>query len=771
MATKSPSFPFIQNVGQLDSRVHSFAKVRDLNVYVQRDGAVTYQLGEPGKEVYQFTEFHSYTTQFISTEDPSLTTVNSFVGDKCKWRSSIPSFSTINLGEVADGISIKLNLHSDNIEKIYTISPFANPNDIKVITENVDNIVIGDNGKLLVEIDNSSLEYTAPIAYQYVKGIKKDVDVQYSCNGTMYGFIVGEYDPSIELVIDPLIACTYLGGNQYDGGWPRIDMALDSNGNILVSSTTFSYNFPANPNSYCDDFTGYCMGYVAKFNQDLSQLLACTFIGGSGDDFIYAMDIDDSNNVYVTGHTPSTNFPTTPGAYGEEYSGSGEDGDDVFIAKLNPELDDLLAATYLGTSGWEMGTDIEVGDNGDVYLTGWAGSDGFPTTENAFDSQFSNNHDIFVARMNSSLTDLVASTYLGGTSTDNYSTIAVDEDGGIFVASTTSYQNYPTTEGAFSRSLNGPYDGAVSHLSSDMTTLLGSTYFGGSGLDFLYYIIVDQDQNVLVSGHTSSDNIPGTETGVQPTSGGGPDGFIIRLSNDLTSVMNATYFGGDENDNIMCQAIDEDGNVFISGYTESSYFPVTVNAYDRDINGMDDGFIAKISSNLRVIHASTYIGGSAAEFINKIAVDSDGNVFGCGATRSSNLPTNENSYDPSYNGAPNDLWQGDAFVVKLDNNLSGESEVEEPGLGSLPDDYELKQCYPNPFNAQTRIEFTLPRKSIIKISVYDMSGRLVQLLENGTFGKGKHQTTWDASDLASGTYLCQLEADKTIRSQKMILIK
>ena len=220
--------------------------------------------------------------------------------------------------------------------------------------------------------------------------------------------------------------------------------------------------------------------FVSKLNSGLTSLLASTYLGLT--ECGYSIALDTSGNVYVTGYTGSTDFPTTSGAYDTSFNG----GDyDVFVSKLNSGLTSLLASTYLGGSGPDEGNSLTLDTSGNVYVTGATKSTDFPTMSGAYDTfgGYYDYSDVFISKLDSGLTSLLASTYLVGLNMIMGISLALDTSGNVYVTGYTGSSSFPTTSGAYDTSFNGgDYDVFVSKLNSGLTSLLASTYLGGSGV-------------------------------------------------------------------------------------------------------------------------------------------------------------------------------------------------------------------------------------------------------------------------------------------------
>ncbi|MBM4136326.1 MAG: hypothetical protein FJ241_05765, partial [Nitrospira sp.] len=289
----------------------------------------------------------------VKGEGKSVTKVNYFKGnDPSKWRNNIPTHNLVSLGEVFSGIALKLKAYGNNVEKLFYIKPYANFEDIKLKLEGAKGIRINEKGELEVKTELGTVKFTKPIAYQEIDGKRVEVVVSYlipqseiSNTQFEYGFKVGNYDRTKELVIDPLLASTFLGGSNYESGvfvspLSQISMAIDKGRNIYLVGNTYSSDFPTTTGVHDTSFnSGYSDAIISKLNSNLTTLLASTFIGGSGWDDAESIAVDISGNVYVTGYTGSLDFPTTPGAYDTSFNG----GSDAFVSKFNSNLTILLA--------------------------------------------------------------------------------------------------------------------------------------------------------------------------------------------------------------------------------------------------------------------------------------------------------------------------------------------------------------------------------------------------------------------------------------------
>ncbi|WP_321421177.1 DUF3344 domain-containing protein [uncultured Methanobacterium sp.] len=455
---------------------------------------------------------------------------------------------------------------------------------------------------------------------------------------------------------------TYLGGTGTENGQ---GIAVDSAGNIYIVGYTESADFPTTPGAYQNSNAGGRDAFLAKFNSS-GNLIYSTYLGGTGIDYGYGIAVDNIGNAYITGYT-NGNFPITSDSHQITYGGGSYD---AFLAKFNSN-GTLIYSTYLGGTGTDYGYGIAADNNGNCYITGSTGSTNFPTTSGAYQitkASSGTGNDAFVSKFNSSGV-LVYSTYLGGTSTDTGRGITVDNSGNAHITGTTSSTNFPTTTGAYqsSRAGSSGSDVFVTKLNPNGNGLVYSTYLGGTSSDQGYSIVADNAGNAYVTGTTSSTNFPTTTGTYQPSFGGGSnDVFVTKLNPTGTDLLYSTYLGGTGSGYGYGIAVDNSGNAYITGYTDS--IPTTTGAYQtRFMGGFQDPFISKLNTNGTVLVYSTYYGTLGIEQGNSIAVDNQGNAYITGQTGTYIFPTTPGAYQTTPGGyEPSTGASQDGFMVKLD---------------------------------------------------------------------------------------------------------
>ena len=328
-------------------------------------------------------------------------------------------------------------------------------------------------------------------------------------------------------------------------------------------------------------------------------------------------------------------------------------------------IDPVLAySTYLGGSGGDIGYGIAVDSSGNAYVTGISNSTNFPTATGSYKTSNAGSGDAFVVKINpagtvssSNTPQLVYSTFLGGSGTDSGNAITLNAGEDAFVTGSTTSSDFPTTTGVFQATYGGAGDAFVTELNSTGTSLVYSSYLGGSGVDSGMGIAVDSSNNAYVTGSTQSPNFP-TRNPVQATNAGSSDAFITEVNFDGTALVYSTYVGGTKADVGQSIKVDSSGNAYIAGYTFSTDFPLrspvqgsnagTVNAFVTEINAGGSAFLF-----------STYFGGSADDRAFGLALGSGGSVYIAGSSQSTDFPTTVGVVQGTNQG------QSDAFVAKL----------------------------------------------------------------------------------------------------------
>ncbi len=637
-----------------------------------------------------------------------------------RWRTNVPNFAQVRVDSLYTGIDLVYHGARGTLEYDFVLHPGADPQTIEFEVGGAETVRIDPSGDLVLHAFGDLVRWNAPQLYQDADGTRLRVKGGFELNGRRVRFRVGEYDRSRPLVIDPALSySSYVGGT---GNELARGIAVDAQGNVYLGGSTNSTNLPV-LGAFQSTFKGQADAFVAKFSSS-GDLIYMTYLGGSRQDIGNSLAVDAGGNAYITGMTNSSDFPVTSGAYQMSYHGAGgnacEQAGDAFVIKLNPSGSGLVYSTYVGGSRDDFGSAVAVDAAGNAYITGYTLSLNFPATQGAFQTSFQGSGgqlnkpvcngvnqavpqpwfvtgDAFVTKLNPTGSQLIFSTYLGGALDDFGLAIALDSSDNVYVGGFTLSQNFPVTSGALDNSFGGNEiqnefftsgDGFVSKLNSAGSSLIYSTYLGGSGDDAVTAIAVAADQTAWVTGFTSSLNFPIVEPAVQRTYGGYytlpflvedlvGDAFASHVNQTGTALLYSTYLGGGENDLGTSIAVDSTGLVYVAGFTDSSNFPFTANATQKTWGGdggqgpyfqYGDGFVAVIDPLASKLVFSTFVGGSEDDQLWGLALDGAGGLWATGSTLSTDLPVTSNASQKTFAGfMPTQHLKGDSLLVHFTN--------------------------------------------------------------------------------------------------------
>jgi len=598
---------------------------------------------------------------------------NYFIGNiPSEWRTDLRNFREIVYTNVYDGIDLIYRIQNGWLKYEFVVNPYKDPEIIKLAYEGVEDVAIEYNGNLLVRTVAGDFMDTAPYIYQVKNGVQYEVTGRYDLIETnIVGFLVEDYDASLPLIIDPEIRySTFVGGSNDDLGE---SIAVDANGNIYVTGSTWSSDFPTTIGAYNDEFNGMSDVFVLKLipaGNGVDDLVYSTFVGGSDYDVGFDIAVGANGETFVTGWTYSSNFPITANAYDDLYSGLG----DVFVFVLffpavGPELS---YSSYFGDSGPDSGESIAVDTNLDAYVTGSTYSSEFPTTNGAYDNTHNGNRDVFVFKLDFLPTPptLEYSTFVGGPEHDFGESIVVDASGITYVTGYTYSLYFPTTSGAYDNTYNGMSDVFVFKLNpagNGEDDLVYSTFIGEAGREEGFGIALDASSNTHVTGWTESLYFPTTSNAYDDSyNGGSSDAFFFKLNpagNGVDDLVYSTFMGGSFDEHGYDIALDAYGNVHVAGWTSSSNFPTTSNAYDDSYNYGGDVFVFILNSLGTDLIYSTFIGGTSGDSGNGISLDANGDAHIAGDTSSSGFPTTPGAFSEDINGGI------DVFIFKFGPEL------------------------------------------------------------------------------------------------------
>jgi hypothetical protein len=651
--------PFVPNQGQVeDPAVAYAADTFACRVTVDRNGRITYRRArkKKGAGAMEFSErlVGPAVAVQVSGRDQQSARVNDYQGrDPSKWHADLPTYARVNLGHAAPGIRMELKAGGDNVEKLFYVSPGADPAHIRLAVEGAQTLKTTTDGALELNGPSGKMSFTKPVAYQQIDGRRRMVEIRYRVTPkNTYGFEIGPYDQSRELVIDPLVKVFALqrDGNNSSAAMAFTCVAADDQGNIYAAGFT------------------YGQLSIYKFDSRLENILVQTRFSEFASyerDIIRAIELDGQSNVFVAGHTRNTKFPVTPNAFNNNNPGYLWDIAGVgFVAKFLSDLK-LSACTFIG--GESNFYDLTINNRDQIYVTGYSDStlnncgEVYPVTDGAFDTFCgeSGTEKAVVTRLSNDLTVVEASTYLGADGDgshyfDRARDLAIDAQGNIWVTGVTTKPDFPVTDGCLDPTHNGEIDLFISKFDPDLKQLLVSTYLGGTLKEAPTDMLFDGQGNLFLTGYTYSTDFPIPDGGYQSThSTFEEDGFIVKLSPYADQMLAGTFIGGtstqtpDREDDVpeaMALSADEK-ELIVVGRTESASFPITPGYIDNvneepsighwshprkyedggDFGRLDtgDGFFSKFSADLSQLTYSTFIGGIRVEFFDDVLINGD----------------------------------------------------------------------------------------------------------------------------------------------------
>ncbi|MHA2271097.1 MAG: SBBP repeat-containing protein [Candidatus Hodarchaeales archaeon] len=389
---------------------------------------------------------------------------------------------------------------------------------------------------------------------------------------------------------------------------------------------------------------------------DTLHLTYSTYLGGQGVEGHAYLHLDDQGNILLISHTSSRNFPVKDAIQAEN---KGES--DAIFAKLSPDGQELLFSTFLGGSAEDFASGGTFDSNDNLIAVGVTSSSDFPTINALHPTKSNSTRDVFVTKLSADDQSILFSTYLGGGS-DYYTTKAItDSQDNIIIAGSTDSTTFPLKD-AYQEQMGGRTDGFVMKITADGQQILWSTYFGGAWDDQIKHITADSDGNIIVTGVTSSNNLPITENAYRPNkSASSWDVFVAKLSADGQILRFSTYFGGTRAWGPANVITDANNNVIIVGETNSVDFPLTDEAYQSNYGGGEyDCFISKLSSDGQSIYFSTYFGGNAVESPTNVAFNANNDLYIVGCTGSNDFPVTNDAFQEEKS------YETEGFISKID---------------------------------------------------------------------------------------------------------
>nr|AIF01468.1 cell surface glycoprotein (s-layer protein) related protein [uncultured marine group II/III euryarchaeote KM3_148_H03] len=599
---------------------------------------------------------------------------NYFMGiDSSKWKSDVPNYEKVIYRNIYDNIDLVYYSSEYGLKYDWVVASGGDPSNIQERFMGATSVKINGQGGLIITSTVGKLIEAKPYSYQIKDGLLQEINIQFDIlDQISISYNIIDYDPTLTLIIDPLIYSTFVGGSDTDKGYGG---ALDALGNVYVTGDTESNDFPTTSGAYD---TTYNSGsspviFVFKLNNLGTDLIYSTYVGADINSSLgRGIAVDLSGNAYVAGQTSSPGFPTTEDAYDTTHNGKS----DIVVFKLNSDGSNLIFSTFVG--GTERDT-LEGGNNikldpvsSDVFIVGNSFSqtflNDFPTTEGAYDETYNGRTDIVVFKLSSDGSNLIYSTYVGGSNSDVGWGISLDVNTDVYITGNTKSPDFPVTFGAFDMTYNGClpppalcHDAIVFKLSSDGSELIYSTYVGGIDGDGGMDIEVDIEGNAYIVGTSLSVDFPTTPGAYDDAHNGLYDVILFKLNNDGTDLIYSTFIGGSQFEAGLSLVIDPSNNAYITGMSDSLDFPVTLEEGGLPPSGREDVINLKLNFDGSELIYSSLVGGDRRDEGWCIVLDQLLNPVITGKTYDGviiDFPTTPGAYDNFHNGE----W--DVFVFK-----------------------------------------------------------------------------------------------------------
>jgi gliding motility-associated-like protein len=586
--SSASSIAFIENKGQWEQHILFEASIPSGKLFLEKD-RLTYLFykqediaeihdihhGFSSKDMQtHIIHCHAYQVIFencnqnpiIKREDTQSDYVNYYIGnDPEKWASKVGKHKKITYQNIYNGVDFVLYSKGAALKYDFVVHPNANPNDISLLYKGIENLNLR-NGYLEISTSVNFVRDNPPVSFQK----NKQIDTEYQLQQNRLKFKIASYNSTEELIIDPmLVFSTYSGSFSDNWGYTA---TFDNQGHLFSGGVAFGANYPTTLGAFQTTFAGGSASnfsttgldmVITKFSPSGTSLVYSTYLGGSSNEVPHSLIVNNDNELFVFGTTSSSNYPTTIGCYDNSFNG---------------------------------GTNFTA--SGIVYPNG---------------------SDIVITRFLEDGSAVVGSTYVGGSLNDginsgllyyNYADdfrgeIIISQNGNPIIATTTRSLDFPVSANAVQTTNAGKQDGCVFMLDPNLSTLVWSTYIGGTEEDAAYGVQMNSLGEVYIAGGTKSGDMPTTAGVLNPVFGGVTDGFLAKIINDGAAIEYCTYIGTDKHDQVYMVQLDTLDNVFVTGQTVGAIPVQPADVYHNENSGQ---FIQKLSPDLSSIIFSTVFG-------------------------------------------------------------------------------------------------------------------------------------------------------------------
>ncbi len=696
---------FIENLGQWPAPVRFRADVNGGALFLENNGWAWSKLeASAADRMHDFATLtaeeqrtlqfngHAWRMRFVGGAgeapkglDKAAFYHNYFLGnDSRSWKGHVGVFGKVHQASVWPGIDVALSLVGGNFKYDVLIAPGANEKLVALAYDGLMGMSINEAGELLMKTSVGDVTELAPVAF-YGDEIGGPIACRFVLEGSTVRFAFPNgFDKNRPVVIDPvLVAGTYSGATGASNYGHCA--AYDDQGHIYSAGRNFGPTYPATVGAFQTSMGGGGTDIsLSKYNPDGSELIWAAYLGGSNGENPHSLIANSLSELVVLASTSSTNFPITDGAF----DGTLAD-QDIAVVHIAADGSSLIGSTFVGGSGSD-GTNSMGGNYGEAYrgevytdavnnilVASFSSSADFPTTSGAFQSMHGGGQDGVVFKLDPSCSNVLASSYLGGSSDDNAMGIRVAENGEIFVTGASASSDFPMTSGGFQTSFQGgARDGYIVRLSADLTSMVNGSFFGTTGSDRPYFLDTDSEDRVWIYGQTDG------EVGVFPEGTFGSTGngnlFLAKFLSDLSDAPVTTMIPGSAVP--VAFLVDVCDHVYISGYNSNGALPTTPDA----LYTTGSFYLASFDVDLTGILFGTYYGGSHVDG-GTSRFDKNGVVYQGVCSGGQSMQST------SWAFAPNNQIAWDIAVFKIDFETAGvQANITSNALtGCVPATFEL----------------------------------------------------------------------------------
>jgi len=513
--------------------------------------------------------------------------------DPGAWRTGVRSYSQVVYEDLWEGIDLVYTLTDAGLKYEFLVSPGADPSRVRVSVNGHEGLSVVDGDLVISTSVGDIVDGGLSVFHQDQPDVT--LPAAFSLlDGNTYTIAVQGRDADRTLVIDPWVFATFLGGNGEDAA---VKVDVDSDGDIYTCGISDSGNFPTTTGAFQAKLAGFLNVIVSKVSADGSSLVFSTYLGGDFYDFPNSMYVDPAEDVYLCGDTYSSNFPVTAGAYQNRSTGSSSNFTaDSFVTKLDASGSRLDYSTYLGADSDGSLLGMTVDGSGNAYVTGWTTSFNMTTSAGAYQTSKASGDwywDAIVRVLDPTGGRQIYATYLGGSDDDEGWDIELNATGVVFVTGLTYSDDFPITSRAYQSNLNRAITA----------------------------------------------------------------GFVTKLKPDLSDLHYSTYLGGSEDQELYSIVLDSNDNATVTGYTYSTDYPVTQNAYDKTLNTDDmDIVVSTLSADGSSLVYSTFLGKDGEDNAREVQISQTGDIHVAGYTYSPTFPTTTGAVSSQMKGDSDGIY-------------------------------------------------------------------------------------------------------------------